>query len=136
MTPQEAGLPEGVGPHEGRELELMLAGEKPLAYFCDAVAADGIVPDGDFAPHVAAGTVVRWETVFHDPATGRPSVRLVYFALEGEAWRIEALHRIHRAVHTGARAATEADERETGRLLGYAEVDVERYLAHLRAWRG
>lgn len=28
-------IPEGIGPHEGKELELMLAGKKPLAMFSD-----------------------------------------------------------------------------------------------------
>jgi|GEM_PF-4142683 len=38
-------LPPGVGPHEGRELELMLTRDKKLALFGDIVWKDGTIAE-------------------------------------------------------------------------------------------
>ena len=53
--PRQRRPPPGVGPHEGKELDLMLAGTKPLALFSDAVEGASSFPEADFVPHVAAG---------------------------------------------------------------------------------
>ncbi|HMA16509.1 MAG TPA: hypothetical protein VKP12_17100, partial [Kiloniellaceae bacterium] len=74
-----AAAPEGIGPHEGRELELMLAGTKPLAMFGDAVGSAQEVPEDDFAPYVAEGRIVRREALYRPRASGAPG-RFVYFA--------------------------------------------------------
>ena len=126
---------EGIGPHELRELELMLAGRKPLAVFCDGVPASFELPEKDFAPHVASGRIIRREEIYLDPRADYPG-RFVYYALPEEAWRIEALHRINEAIFTGRRKATEQNDIETGRLLGYAEEDIQRFLDHARQYTG
>src|SRR5262245_49363302 len=86
----------GIGPHEDRELALMLAGEKPLAMFSEIVPIEaGLVPDEAFEPHVAAGQIIKREvyeavlplTVHHPDAR----LRRVLYALPDEAWRIEAM---------------------------------------------
>src|SRR5690606_29233921 len=59
-----AATPEGVGPHEDRELELMLAGTKPLAMFGDAVGSAQEAPEDAFAPYVADGAIIRREAVY------------------------------------------------------------------------
>src|SRR3546814_12082269 len=69
MTKDESA-PDGVGPHEGRELELMLAGGKPLAMFGDGVGSTHEFPEIDFAPFVAEGTFVRREVIYHTPTPG------------------------------------------------------------------
>ncbi|MEX2642606.1 MAG: hypothetical protein WD270_04090 [Acetobacterales bacterium] len=84
-----------IGPHEGRELELMLAGRKPLAMFSDARQHRDLFPEDDFAPHVAAGRIIRGERSFL--SHGGIDVVCIYYALPGEAWRIDAVHRIQQA---------------------------------------
>jgi hypothetical protein len=60
-------IPEGIGPHEHRELEMMLADEKPLAMFVDEDPGNFIIPEDDFEPHVQAGTFIKWETTYQKP---------------------------------------------------------------------
>ena len=54
-------LPPGSGPHEGRELELMLAGAKPLAMFNDDLPEGMEPPEIAFDPYVAEGRFVKAE---------------------------------------------------------------------------
>jgi len=46
----EIDLPPGIGPHNDRELELMLAGTKPMAMFSDAVHVSAYFPRRRFRP--------------------------------------------------------------------------------------
>ncbi len=128
MTADAQPAPEGVGPHEGRELDLMLAGEKPLAMFCDAVGHTDWFPEERFAPAVADGRLVRREITFRPPPPAIPA-RCLYFARAGEEWRIEALHRIQHALFVEGEPTTAEREREIGWLLGYSEEQIGRYLA-------
>lgn len=57
----EDELPPGIGPHEGRELALMLAGKKPLAMFNDDWPTDWEPPEIAFDPYVAEGRFVKNE---------------------------------------------------------------------------
>lgn len=121
--------PPGVGPHEGRELDLMLRGEKPLAMFCDIVPPGYDWPDAAFAPHVAAGRIIMKDLLTPTP-DGRHTVRHLYYALPDEAWRIDAIHAL---VATGGQDGNgNADRTETeariGRLLGYREADIQAFL--------
>ncbi|WP_299440446.1 hypothetical protein [uncultured Rhodospira sp.] len=119
--------PEGVGPHEGRELTLMLAGEKPLAMFCDIVPSPYAWPDAAFDPHVASGRLVKDE-IFTQTPDGRHTVRHLYYALPGEAWRIQEAHALSlQHCDRGSAAAADACAR-IGRLLGYREEDIQAFL--------
>jgi len=120
-------VPDGVGPHELRELDLMLAGEKPLAMFVDEDPGNFIIPEADFDPHVQAGTFIKGEAVYRKPDISY-APRHVYFALPSEGWRIDAMHAINEAICTGRRKATDEDEREIGRLLGYSRAQVQAFL--------
>lgn len=126
VTDDEAA-PAGVGPHEGHELELMLAGKKPLAMFGDAPGSGYEIPEADFAPYVAAGRLVRREVTYRPPEPGVPG-RFVYFACAGEEWRIETLHRINERLFVQLEPTSPEIEREIGRLLGYADTDIDQYL--------
>ncbi|SCA55967.1 Hemocin immunity protein (fragment) [Candidatus Terasakiella magnetica] len=44
-------LPEGVGPHEEKELDLMLSGDKPLAMFSDTIPSSMELPEVKFQPY-------------------------------------------------------------------------------------
>jgi hypothetical protein len=53
--------------HTNRELELMLAGKKPLAWFYDEISClpnEAIIPEKRFEPHVDSGAFVRAEALF------------------------------------------------------------------------
>lgn len=54
-----------IGPHEGKELELMLQGIKRLAMFHDIVPAKGgiseeIIPERAFARYIEQGEIIRF----------------------------------------------------------------------------
>lgn len=127
----EIELPPGIGPHEGRELELMLAGPKALAMFCDEIAHSDYFPEQDFAPHLEAGVIVRREELYANAGSG-VTTRCVYYALPGEEWRVEAAHAIQLLIFSGGRRSTEADDIELGRLLGYTQTEIDTFLGHMR----
>jgi hypothetical protein len=111
--------------HAGKELELMLAGRRPLVLFYDdADDPLGAIPEARFAPHVASGTLVRGEAVLQllDPALGASSrIRYVLYAVPAEQWRIPAaLLALHTRLKVNA-LADEGLERLLCALLGYSE---------------
>jgi hypothetical protein len=122
-----------IGPHEGRELELMLAGKKPLALFYDTIPECGVIPEQEFAPHVKSGKVVMSERIFHsseeDAPEAMPSVRVVLYAPPNETWRIDkVLGLMEKALfHRGW--PNDDDDVQLGRLLGYTEEEIGNYLA-------
>ena len=78
-----------IGPHEGREIELMLAGEKPLALFSCFVDDVGIIPSEQFDGYVANGRLIKREWDVKMPTEeGMPPFRHVLLALPNEAWRL------------------------------------------------
>lgn len=107
-----------LGPHEGWELELMLAGEKPVAVFFDA--REFLPPIRDaFAPHVAAGRPIGHEE--STDLTDGTRLMLLAFAFprrHRELRRLPAL-RDPRSAECRALPYHEARDREIGRLLGY-----------------
>ena len=119
--------PEGIGPHEGRELELMLAGEKPLAMFSDVIPSDYPWPDELFEPYVASGRLIKREHLTESQLEGY-KVRYLYYALPDEVWRIERVHELNLMSFGGWCDAAADSCRETGRLLGYQEKDIEAFI--------
>ena len=124
-------LPVGVGPHAERELLLMLAGSKPAAMFSEAVQHRSIMPEADFAPYVADGRLVKREYLTGDPQTGIEFIH-IYYALPGEEWRIDALHKLEVGIQQRTIVATPEIETEIGRLLGYTEDEIAAYLIWTR----
>lgn len=124
-TPQ---FPEGVGPHEGRELELMLAGKKPLAMFYEGVTIPvaAVYSEEDFMPHVQAGRLIRRDEIYQ-PHDHPIAAQYVYYALPGEEWRIDEMHALQLISHAGG-PWTEEDERRTGFLLGYSQDEIQAWL--------
>ncbi|KAA5606457.1 hemin receptor [Roseospira marina] len=120
-------LPPGIGPHEGRELDLMLSGEKPLALFCDVVPSAFDWPDAQFAPHVAAGRIVARE-FWTDGPDDAHRVRHLYYAQPDEAWRIERAHALVTASFDSWGPEAAAACADLGRLLGYREADIQAFL--------
>jgi len=140
----DAPLPPQIGPHEGREIALMLAGKKPLAYFYGFVGETGIIPDAEFEPHVQAGTLVKreWIVTLPPPPDGRtlPPFRHVLLALPEDAWRIDAAFEVINGYDGDRRRRGEDARVRMGRLLGYSEEAiaffVKRCEAQRRKWQG
>lgn len=121
-------LPKDVGPHEERELELMLAGKKPLAMFNDDLPPGMEPPEVTFDPHVRAGRFIKRELVVSGVAGFPAGFRYYFFALPGEEWRIDRMIEINRGLFEGKVRTTPELETEIGRLLGYDEADIQVFL--------
>lgn len=119
-------LPVGIGPHEGRELELMLAGKKPCAFFHDALPENGqiseqIILERAFAPYVAGGKFLRFSK---ETSKNNQLIRYVCFTLPAEAWRADAIFWLREY-------NDDAADRMIGRLLGYTEEQIDAFLEHI-----
>lgn len=129
---QPPSLLDGIGPHEGRELALMLAGTKPLAMFVDVVPSRFVFPDDDFEPYVAAGCLIKRDFL-SQTSDGRHQVRHLFFALPGEEWRITEAYAVSvNEAEPGSEKAL-ADIRRLGQLLGYSDHNIQRFLSWLAA---
>lgn len=114
--------------HTGKELELMLAGKKPLAMFYGTVVngqAYDEIPEEEFDAYVTGGQFVKGE-LEHSPKPGI-SVRYVFYALKAEQWRIPALKMVLQQMQRMGRSDQGID-RVTGALLGYTEKEIDDYV--------
>lgn len=123
--------------HTNRELELMLAGRKPLAMFYDEVSFlphDEIIPESKFAPYVLAGSFVRGEQTYErefNVGLGRNiKIQYVFFALAAHAWRIPALALLLEVRHRTGNWQSEELERMESMLLGYTDSEVDAWCDH------
>ena len=131
--------PSFLGPHEGRELELMLAGKKYLCVFYEELAIEReTFPEHQFDLHVAEGLFVKdicienWISQHGE----KISSRSVLYATASEAWRIPAMRMIqdiYRSMGPGWRPDL---ERIIGSLLGYDRSDVELFVERLAKRHG
>ena len=120
----------GIGPHEGRELELMLAGKKPAAMFNEDLPEGFTMPDVLFAPYVESGRVITKEIMISFSKHPQLALRYFFFAIPGEEWRMDRLIEIHRLIHEQGSPTTRELETEIGQLLGYQGRDIQAYLDH------
>ena len=123
-----------VGPHEGRELHLMMAGEKPLSMFFEPVQSEfECFPEEQFDVLVAEGRLVK-NVSFEDikgPDGNDVQMRRVAYALPGEEWRINAallVHDLYGSLVPGWRPDL---DRVIGLLLGYRREDIEGFVQSL-----
>ncbi len=111
--------PPGVGPHEGREFDLMRAGQKHVALFLDwePEGMDAMLADG-FLMLVSADTTAAGKIFYN---------RIVYRqGYSAQAERLRAL------IHAPRAGWDEGHEYEVGTILGYSRTEVEAFLAHVR----
>jgi hypothetical protein len=123
-----------VGPHEGRELDLMLTRAKPLAMFVDSIPPEYEGhPEEEFDSVVADGKLVKSVSVsaFKDAGGKERQTRRVLYALPEEAWRIPAMELVQKLYDSLLPGWRPDLERVIGLLLGYAEMDIEDFLNHL-----
>ena len=131
---EDETTPPFVGPHDGRELELMLEGKKPLSMFSvdDAVEYenypdkrfDALTSEGRFVKEVRIGKLMLVNGV-------EMRTRRILYATASEAWRIPAMlmiQDIYAPLTPGLRPDL---ERAIGWLLGYDRSDVELYVEWL-----
>ncbi|TIT00826.1 hemin receptor [Mesorhizobium sp.] len=121
--------PPGIGPHNGRELEMMLRGEKPMALFAAEPGMDAEdIGDARFKPYVAEGYILKFS--HFDPAT---SIEERRYCLPTEEWRCKLSLLISRMCRSGEAfdVFTSNDlARLEGALLGYPKEDIEVFIAH------
>jgi hypothetical protein len=120
-----------IGPHEGRELELMTSGIKPLSMFEEPDSSDvRWFPEHDFDVLVAEGKLVKRVVIaaIPRPDNSLHNIRRVFYALPQEQWRIPAfilVQELYDSLLPGWR--TDLD-RVMGLLLGYSQEDIEQFV--------
>ncbi len=121
-----------IGPHEGKELELMLSGKKPMAAFGDVIPENGvipeeIIPEKAFAPYVQNGDFYYLKSEVTD--TDNDIIRYVCFTLPGEEWRAKAYIWLRTSIHHRVIPCDRACDIMIGRLLGYNEKDIAEFIS-------
>jgi hypothetical protein len=122
-----------IGPHEGQELELMLAGRKRLAAFGDIVPENGvineqIIPELKFKNYVESGQIIRFSEDSSTP--DGHIVRHVCFTLPNEEWRAKSYIFIRKKLQSKEVDYTDSMDRLIGQLLDYHPDDIEHFLNH------
>ncbi|RYG58374.1 MAG: hemin receptor [Alphaproteobacteria bacterium] len=121
--------PPFIGPHEDRELELLLAGTKPLARLTSEPTVGFMANLDPFIPHVISGKLVQVDVPSEDGLTITH-----YFCLPTEEWRIKVLEVMQAVMEMEDKGGfTEDDlDRLDGTLLGYTKSDIEAFIAHIK----
>jgi hypothetical protein len=126
--------PSFLGPHEGRELELMLAGRKHLCAFYEEIGIEReTFPERQFDLHVAEGLFVKDIRIENGISRDGEefSARSVLYATADEAWRVPAMRMIEDIYYSMGPGWRPDLERAKGSLLGYDRNDVERFIERL-----
>ncbi|MGJ8527690.1 N-acetyltransferase family protein [Maritalea sp.] len=125
-----------IGPHTGRELELMLKGEKRLAWFQD------MDPIEAFAPHVEAGIICRfewhdWTKNFYLTQKDHLPTNVIwpepaFYFLPGEENRVEEFMEIRADYEVDGPGWHLQRERRIGELLDYPEQAIQAFIAQVQ----
>ncbi|SSY71115.1 hypothetical protein [Alysiella crassa] len=111
-------LPNGIAPHEGKELALMLAGKKQAALFSECLPAD-------FLPYLENGTF-GLHTFFHTMNADFVFPSFIIFKPEYKT-QADELMSILQNQSAGFHAET---ERRIGQLLAYEDWQIEAWIQH------
>ena len=122
-----------IGPHEGQELELMLAGKKCLAAFSDIIPENGkiaeaIIPEKKFKPYIDNGQLIRLSEDYVSPDNHH--IRIVCFTTIDQAWRAQAYIFIRQKLHSKQVDYTDSIDQLIGHLLDYNPDDIKHFLNH------
>lgn len=116
-----------IGPHNGKELELMLSGQKPMAYFVVMDAPyEGEVGNEGFEDYVQNGTFVKIIAKNeHMPYS------IYYYCLPCEVWRakLSSLMMNLRSNNQANDFTAEDLHRIDGYLLGYDKEAIDYFVA-------
>jgi hypothetical protein len=131
MSPYSSTKTVFVGPHEGRELELMIAGTKPLSMFVEPIPREfEAFPEAEFDALVSRNKlikVVSMETVKR-PDGKDGQVRRILYTLPDEEWRIKSLLLVQNLYFSLTPGWRPDLDRVIGLLLGYERKDIESFL--------
>ncbi|MBO6792101.1 MAG: hypothetical protein JJ894_16360 [Dinoroseobacter sp.] len=111
-------LPDGVGPHEGQEFDLMRKGRKNVALFYDfePEGLNDFLIEGfcllQFPHHVFQGEITFSRIVFR-------------CGFDEDALRLKTI------ITDGSTEIDRRREHEIGKILSYSTSEVEAYLAHV-----
>lgn len=121
--------------HDGHELELMLSGKKPLAFFygdSNLPSVEAGIPEDNFDEFVKEGRFCKGEHLITgavDPRTGHPvRVRYVIYSTLEEQWRIPAMIMVLQTMLRTKKRPDEGLDRLTGSLLGYTDEQNDEYI--------
>jgi hypothetical protein len=127
------------GPHEDRELELMLSGKKHLSLFTLEQGIEReVFLERQFDLRVAEGLFIKDVRIVHYVSADGEEIamRSVLYATVGEAWRIPAM-RMVQDVYSSMGPGWRPDlERVIGSLLGYDRNDVELFIERVARRHG
>ena len=113
-----------IGPNEGRELELMAAGSKPLSMFVEPIPPDAeCLPEAEFDAMVAQGRLTKAVSTYIGTIRegSKHHFRRVFYALPGEECRINAFLLVQKVYDSLAPGWHPDLDRVIGLLLGYEE---------------
>jgi hypothetical protein len=108
--------------HTGRELLMMLSGDKPFAAFVDihpSNSEDEIIPETYFEEYVKSGRILKFEHIERQNEKTTHSLRRVMYALPGNEWRVNAYLMIWKLAYKYG--WNEGFEQIEGYLLGYED---------------
>jgi hypothetical protein len=131
MLPSSSAKPAFVGPDEGRELELMIAGTKPLSMFVEPIPSESeYFPEADFDVLVSMGRLIKSVSVesVKTPDGKSGQVRRILYALPEEEWRIKSLLLVQNLYFLLTPGWRPDLDRVIGLLLGYELKDIESFL--------
>jgi hypothetical protein len=131
MLPSSNAKPDFVGPHEGRELELMIAGTKPLSMFVEPIPSElEYFPEANFDALVSDGRLIKSVSVeaIRAPDGNSGQVRRILYALPDEEWRIKSIILVQNLYSSLAPGWRPDLDRVIGLLLGYERKDIESFL--------
>jgi hypothetical protein len=131
VTKRPATIPAFVGPHEGKELELMCAGVKPLSMFPEPLDSEfELFPEDEFDQLVSEGRLKKCvkTKVKRSPDGAEVPCRYVLYALPGEEWRMKAVILVQELYDSLAPGWRPDLDRLIGLLLGYRREDIEDFL--------
>lgn len=122
-----------IGPHEGQELELMLAGKKSLAAFSDIIPeygkiAEAIIPEKKFKPYVDSGQIIRFCEDYFSPDNHH--IRIVCFTTIDQTWRAQAYIFLRKKLQMREIQYTNSCDEFFGLLLDYNPSDIQHFLNH------
>jgi hypothetical protein len=113
----------------------MLSGRKPLAMFYEVSSElpwEDLIPEEAYAPHVQARIIKRQDIEVNSTLpSGIPAkVKYVFYALQGQEWRIQLMIVLVQALHAGG-GWNETCERVQGALLGYTDEENDIHCARV-----
>lgn len=117
---------DGIGPHEGIEIELLLAGQKNIAYF-------EVLPE-DALTHIYSGELAYKK--HHLPVTKDGQIFAIPAHFVYRHGHEEELYELITLMVNAGQLSKKFDaktERRIGQILGYSEKSIDMYIEHAKS---